>query len=471
MKKIIPIFALVLAFLFGENAMAAERNLIYNSDFSVSGNVTFPSNIFDNSLTTNTASIGSRSQFSVDFKNPIKLTKLKYLSAELGISIYDSNGVKVLDSVLQNNYASGVLSLRNLPFDNVSKIVFMNKDSNAKSIVEIELYGEGEIFNSGVSNLTSSNISDVEATLNWALPVSDQIESVEVFINDELLSTLASSSTSIRVTDLFPKTSYKFDLFVLYKDGSKSVKNSINVTTLDVPKDVVPPSNITNLLSTVKFDSVTFDYSLPTDLDFSHIRIFRDNNLIQADFKEAKFIDTDVLPNTTYIYQFVSVDSSGNVSNGYISTVTTPFEEDEIPPSIPLNVTATNGNGSSTVSWDKNTSDKDFAGYNLYVNGKKVNQSLIKGNSYLLSNLENSKSYQIYVTAVDHTGNESESSNKVTVKPTIDGMPVIGVDTDLKDVSDGAGSWFKTLWPLLAFSVGIVLAFIIAHRVRTLIIS
>jgi len=63
------------------------------------------------------------------------------------------------------------------------------------------------------------------------------------------------------------------------------------------------------------------------------------------------------------------------------------------------------------VQWDAASDDRNLAGYNLYVNGIRNNQDLLKDLYSEVTNLQPGTSYCIMVTSVDLAGNESAESN------------------------------------------------------------
>ena len=71
---------------------------------------------------------------------------------------------------------------------------------------------------------------------------------------------------------------------------------------------------------------------------------------------------------------------------------------------------------SAKVSWKNAADGKEAAGYNVYVDGVKLNKELLTEASCGLTNLKAETTYFVEVTAVDAAGNESVKSEKVTFK-------------------------------------------------------
>jgi len=317
-----------------------------------------------------------------------------------------------------------------------------------------------------ISDLTEThNYNSVN--LKWTNPEN----SIGIIIKQDgvKIVELANTTSSYTVSGLASETSYNFEVIAKFESGnSDSVSKTI--VTDSLPVDSAPPGEIQNLSSGVSSTGVTFMYDLPTDTDFSHLKIYRDGELLESNYKSNQYSNSGLNPNTSYVYKFVSVDLSGNSSTGYISTIKTEIEVDSVAPSAPKDINIYNGSLSGFVSWEASP-EKDVAGYNVYVDGIKVNNSLIIATNYTLSNLENGSHYNVKVTAVDTSGNESLPSEIVTLSPTVDAMPIFDMDYDLSDVADGTANWFQEFWPILAFAVGIVLAFMVATRIKHLFLS
>lgn len=84
-----------------------------------------------------------------------------------------------------------------------------------------------------------------------------------------------------------------------------------------------PPSNITNLTGITTGNSSSLSWKNPTDSDFNHLEIYRNNVLIHGAYDRNSYVDQILSPNTSYTYRIVSVDVAGNKSNGTSLTVVT----------------------------------------------------------------------------------------------------------------------------------------------------
>jgi fibronectin type 3 domain-containing protein len=95
---------------------------------------------------------------------------------------------------------------------------------------------------------------------------------------------------------------------------------------------------------------------------------------------------------------------------------------DTTPPSNPSNLSATPGDKAATLDWDGVEAD-DLAGYNVYRSTSESFEaddkvaSTLSATQFTDDGLSNGTDYFYIVTAEDGSGNESNSSNGVTVRP------------------------------------------------------
>lgn len=310
------------------------------------------------------------------------------------------------------------------------------------------------------------NISDVkyaatDESLTFSYTVPENFSYLKVYVNDELKKDMVDDST-FTLDHLQPNTSYDVRIVSYSKDGDISPSYRTEVKT----EPLKPPSDISNVQYKFDYRSLHMTYDLPTEDNFSHLEVYKNNVKILSKVTDKELNFDDLKPSTDYTYKIVAVSDKGAKSEGYTLSFKTQEYKDEEPPEKPTGLKVTNGNESLVISWDKN-SEFDLEGYYVYLDGKKITDKPIKSNMYTVPELENGKTYQVEVSAVDTSGNESEKASRFG-SPNTKGMPVFKAGYSLKDVSEGVGSWFSSIWLLLAFSVSIPLAFYISHRVKAL---
>lgn len=400
-------------------------------------------------------------------------TVFSYIGAPIKMEFLDKNNVVIskadayrsVKNDLSSQSQSVVYSLRLLINDN-------GKDSLNDFILtyDTDLNTYVKPVSLPVINLSEKHNHN-SATLTWLNPQDSDFDGVIVLKDGVQIANLSNNSSSYGVAGLSESTAYNFEVIAKYKNQrGNSVPKSITITTDPKPADTTPTGEISSLTVTKTSDIVNLIYQLPIDSDFSHLEIYRDNVLLENNYTQTSYSNFNLVPNTMYVFKIVSVDTSGNKSNGVIQSVTTNPTVNLTPPNAPTGLNTTVANAAGRAFWTKNK-EIDIAGYNLYIDGVKYNSSLILANNFVVNGLNNAQTYSIAVTAVNTSGIESAMSVATSLTPSQSAMPIFKSNYDLKDVADGTSSWFVALWPLLAFSVGIVLAFIVANRVKHLVLN
>ncbi|PEM79189.1 hypothetical protein CN639_31305 [Bacillus toyonensis] len=321
-----------------------------------------------------------------------------------------------------------------------------------------------------LANLPVSEISDLNAVegvndvnFTWKNPTDEKFTGVSIYKENEFLKTVNKSENSYKVEGLEANKNYNFKFVATY-GTEKSQGIQKGVKTLIDPK-TIPPSPVSSLTAEPTDKTVKLKWKKPKDDDLAGFKILQNGKQVAEIGLEEEFTVKNLQSLTDYTFGVIAVDRDKNDSPPVSLSVKTLEENDEEPPHVPSNVFAKPSNGALIASWDK-VSDKDLAGYNLYVDGKKINSNLITSTNFVIKNLENSKKYKIQVQAVDRSGNASELSLAAFGTPDVNTIPVIESNYGVKDVSDGVGTMFSQIWPALAFSVGIVLAFYVIYKLK-----
>ena len=139
---------------------------------------------------------------------------------------------------------------------------------------------------------------------------------------------------------------------------------------------------------------------------------------------------------TEYSVKVTAVDAAGNVSEkSEAATFTTAKAADTEAPSVPADVKASDVTKTgATVTWTASTDNEGVAGYNVYVNGTQVNDTLVATTEYVLTGLTEGTEYTVEVEAVDTNNNVSAkaAATFTTKKDAVNPDPTVVDKTELK---------------------------------------
>lgn len=405
--------------------------------------------------------------FWYEFKTLVNISHVQYkASQEVNLLFYDENNIIIYTEIISNLNGNKY----ELNVSNVKKVVLRNSSSKDIKINEFDVFGSigtgDDIPPLEVTSLSESHI-DTKVDLQFINPTDNDFSHVNIYQDGTKIGT--SSNGLFSVTGLIPNTSYTFKVTTVDTNGNESLGKTLTITTNVTPKETIPPGEITNLQSNITHNAISFKFDNPLDEDFALVKVYKDG-VYHGHTSDGTYIFTGLDEAKQYSFRFTTVDENGNESAGTITSLTTSSYVDELPPNTPTGVKVLNGSGSLLVTYDSNT-ELDLYGYNIYVDGVKINAKPVTSRSYTLSGLENDISYNIQVSAVDISGNESGLTSAVSAMPSGDAVPILTMGYSLADVADSVGSWFSNIWLIIAFSVAIPLSFYIASRTKLLFLD
>lgn len=478
MKKIFIVFMVLIGFVlpFGSGTFAESYNYktgYIDSHPEVKDKDMYPQ-VYDNNTTTLSGVMAPDTNVYVfNSTVPINISAFYFssnssydLSSVITLKFYDINGnlLKIFDLV-SNGYTS-------ISLNGVAKISYFTTRVGTK-IGEFDVFESAPIVHDELSNLNLSK-STTSVFLNWLIPSGNiDFKSTKIYRDGVLLGTKDNKSTYFQDINIEPSKTYNYKVTAVYSDDFETmgITNSIVTDDKSVDDSLIPPSPVSGLkVKDITVDGATLTWTNPDDADFSKLKLY-ENNV----YKEDLLISTSKVlsglsANKNYSYALTAVDIDGNESSPISISFTTLEGKDEIPPNVVKGINITEGSGNLSVSWNKSL-ESDLSGYNVYVNGVKHNTTIIKNTFYSIPELENGTGYSITVTAVDISGNESVPSVVAFGTPTINGMPILGMDYELKDVATAVSNWFAEYWLIIAFATAIPLSFLIGIRIKHLFVG
>lgn len=223
-------------------------------------------------------------------------------------------------------------------------IVIDTSYGNLKMIAEIDFFYEPVPEYKAATDI-NIDVGETYAKITYSAPDVPNHVATEILFDGNL-------------NNLEPNTKYSATIRSTYDDG-KFVDVAVEFETL---KDTTPPSNPDGFVAAIKNKKdVELTFALPSNKDFSHVQIYKDNKLIKDNYKDTSFIDTDTAFNTNYTYKVISVDAAGNKSSGVSATIKTPPDA----PKDVQNLSATATSNKVSLKW-KNTTHEKFEIVTIY---------------------------------------------------------------------------------------------------------
>lgn len=212
-------------------------------------------------------------------------------------------------------------------------------------------------------------------------------------------------------------------------------------------------TNVEKLKAEVDSTQVALSWVNPDSPKFSGAKIYQDGKFIaKVDKNVNSYVVKKLEFAKSYNFKVTSLDQDGFETSG--ATVNAILKMPVIAP--PEKVSVTPQNGSLVISWDSVNSPY-LKGYNVYMDGVKVNAESINSNKMILKNLENGKKYNIQVSSVNKNDVEGEKSKGNNSSPDHDALTV---EYDVK-LPFSVLDLIKTNFSILALLGGFILLSIV----------
>ncbi|HDX9631945.1 TPA: fibronectin type III domain-containing protein [Bacillus cereus] len=242
-----------------------------------------------------------------------------------------------------------------------------------------------------------------------------------------------------------------FDVFekARYVGVGNDGRDSTEFSWVSVYGDDGLVSDVSNLKATSEMNKVTLNWKNPEgEENFKGLRIYQGKQIIaNLDNKTTSYVVSGLDVSKSYSFTVKSIDQNGGETKGTSVNATTLMPV--IKP--PENVYITPQDKKIVITWD-DVKSPYLQGYNVYVDGKKINDKPLTSNKLIVKNLENDKSYKVQISAVNKNDVEGEKSKEVSEKPSSDALEVeydVKMPFDPKDVLGVAMAFLLIVGPLI----------------------
>jgi hypothetical protein len=233
--------------------------------------------------------------------------------------------------------------------------------TTANPTATLKLYESGTLKTTGSANTVTSNANPGSVfTYNW---------------DASSLATISGANVELQVDGSVAGTGTKTTVAI----GAVRWDYAIVPPPQTLLFNTSPPASVTNISATSTKDSVTLNWTNPTDTYFSYIEIYRDNVLIKDNYKSTSFTDTGLSPSTSYAYKFICVDTANGKSSPNTYSIATQAQPSSTPVVSIISITKTKisdevGMNQSVVTF---TFDTNVTAWTVNVLGSSYNTGTV----------------------------------------------------------------------------------------------
>ena len=308
-------------------------------------------------------------------------------------------------------------------------------------------YSTAMVFRAPKSGTVSFNVKDGEPYLRQAGNSGGTV-TLSLLVNDTVKQSVTLSTSNQKAADWA-----NFDEIELNKGDVIRVTASCNSNPSRPSVHVTPIITYVNkaVVDTEAPDAPTAVRTADVTETTAHVaweaaldnvattgyNVYVNGEKVNTELVTATEYDlTGLTPATDYSVEIEAVDAAGNVSEkSEAATFTTAKAVDTEAPSVPTDVKASDVTKTgATVTWTASTDNEGVAGYNVYVNGTQVNDTLVATTEYVLTGLTEGTEYTVEVEAVDTNNNVSAkaAATFTTKKDAVNPDPTVVDKTELK---------------------------------------
>lgn len=308
-------------------------------------------------------------------------------------------------------------------------------------------YSTAMVFRAPKSGTVSFNVKDGEPYLRQAGNSGGTV-TLSLLVNDTVKQSVTLSTSNQKAADWANFNEIELNkgdvIRVTASCNSNPSRPSVHVTPIItyVDKAVVDTEapDAPTAVRTADVTETTAHVAWEAALDnvaTTGYNVYVNGEKVNTELVTATEYDlTGLTPATDYSVEIEAVDAAGNVSEkSEAATFTTAKAVDTEAPSVPTDVKASDVTKTgATVTWTASTDNEGVAGYNVYVNGTQVNDTLVATTEYVLTGLTEGTEYTVEVEAVDTNNNVSAkaAATFTTKKDAVNPDPTVVDKTELK---------------------------------------
>ena len=273
------------------------------------------------------------------------------------------------------------------------------------------------------ADVKATDVTETTAKLTWSEATDNVgVAGYNVYVKEAKVNDTLVTGTEYSLTDLTAATEYSVTVTAVDAAENESAKSEAVVFTTEAEKDTEAPTAPTEVKATeVTETTAKVTWSEATDnVGVVGYNVYLNETKVNDTLVTGtEYALTELTEATEYAVRVTAVDAAENESaRSEAATFTTLKKEepkDTEAPSVPTAVAAADiTQTTAKLTWNEATDNVGVAGYNVYVNEAKVNEELVAGTEFALTDLTEATEYTVRVSAVDAAGNESARSEATT---------------------------------------------------------
>ncbi|MHA4074685.1 fibronectin type III domain-containing protein [Bacillus cereus] len=318
-------------------------------------------------------------------------------------------------------------------------------------------YGKGSIYKGNEDSYGYLYSREVIADLGKESYIKNFTYSAQGGIHFAYLSFYDSNFRMVRTVKTDgPRGNFSVSEKARYVVVGNSGRDSTQFSWISVYGDDGFVSDVSNLKAIPETNKLTLNWKNPEgEENFKGLRIYQGKQIIaNLDNKTTSYVVNGLDASKDYSFTVKSIDQNGGETKGTSVNATTLMPV--IKP--PENVFLTPQDKKIVIAWD-DVNSPYLQGYNVYVDGKKINDKPLTSSKLIVKNLENDKSYKVQVSAVNKNNVEGEKSKEKTDKPSSDALEVeydVKMPFGVKDVIDVAMILLLIVAPLTLLGLAFI---------------
>ena len=272
--------------------------------------------------------------------------------------------------------------------------------------------------------VAAADITQTTAKVTWDASTDNVgVVGYNVYVNEAKVNASPVTVTEYDLTGLTEATEYTVRVTAVDAAENESARSeAVTFTTLEAEEetDTEAPTAPAEVKATeVTETTAKVTWSEATDnVGVAGYNVYVNEAKVNEELVAGtEFALTDLTEATEYTVRVSAVDAAGNESaRSEATTFTTLESEKPAPekPAAPTNVKISEiKHTKALVTWDSVLARAAVEGYNVYLDGEKVNATPVKETRYELTGLKVGTKYNVAVTAVNEEGTESEITEEV----------------------------------------------------------